>query len=276
VAVGGVAMEALGETKEALEQQLAERRAALDCLRRGERRKARGDSGWARRMKARAVAVYLLEEDSAGAAMSAFCAANRLARADVEDVVVRTSIEDLVDLEARARDGADRDGKAARRFAHEWMLNRWVVALNEDHGVAPASAALYERREGALADGDREAASLRACRQWAWRFRRRWGLRFRRLRVHGGAAPGVVQQKAPSSGQTRISGQLFGAVLVPRIWAEFRGAPKHFLMYGWGGIRAPKVSHGVRLLLEPRSSRGGASGTTCGPRRRRAGPCRWW
>ena len=71
--------------------------------------------------------------------------------------------------------------QTAQRWAEEWSLFCWAELQNAERGVAPSTRALLARLTASRAAAGRAppgTTSQSKVRQWATRFRRRWGGRF--------------------------------------------------------------------------------------------------
>jgi len=105
----------------------------------------------------------------------------------------------LCDVAAPADAGAMR---AAVAILEEWRLAQWVVGLNREKGVAPSTQSVLQRcEEGRLrwpADvrpPSNATAAEGKGKEWARRWRSRWGLRHAALRVRDTMSPEEMREK---------------------------------------------------------------------------------
>ena len=94
--------------------------------------------------------------------------------------------------------------KVALKYVEQWRLVAWTRNLNYDSGVAPSTESVLLRLEAARAQlpeelrpaGQGTSADAKA-RMWAYRWRRRWGARFMKIRARDDVPLKEMQEKAP-------------------------------------------------------------------------------
>jgi hypothetical protein len=202
------------------------RKAAKACRERAQRAGRRRDtSAWSARRQDEALVVYLLADGSLEAAVEyleqvssphkAFDEHSRRALSEqVQSWFLARPMPELKALLEPATPSGRARAAAARRFVAERGVAQWVRTANVDKGLAPPSRHLHAVLDACFRDHETvlglaapplaAGRSLHAQRKWAFRWRKRWGAKFGKVRPRDDMTREQMVDKAGRSKHAQV------------------------------------------------------------------------